>query len=108
MHDPAFERHPRGHAAATGDNGSLAQFRPKLGLRCTAESEVRQKREKFINGAEFVAPNIPKKQWSRIVLRIRRADIIEIDAIVEHRMGWTRTSWILQAIEEKLYTDLKG
>jgi len=33
MHDPAFERHPRGDAVATGDNRSLAHRRPKLGLR---------------------------------------------------------------------------
>ena len=32
MHDPAFERHPSGDAVATGDNGSLAQDRPILGL----------------------------------------------------------------------------
>jgi len=30
----AFERHPRGDAFATGDNGPLAQDRPKLGFRC--------------------------------------------------------------------------
>ena len=35
MHDPAFERHPPGDAVATGDNGSLAQDRPMLGLRCS-------------------------------------------------------------------------
>jgi len=34
MNDPAFERHPPGHGVATGDNGPLAQGRPKLGLRC--------------------------------------------------------------------------
>ena len=34
MHDPAFERHPTGDAVATGDNGSLAQGRPILGVRC--------------------------------------------------------------------------
>ena len=28
MHDPAFERHPRGDAVATGDNSSLAHDRP--------------------------------------------------------------------------------
>src|SRR6516225_6753876 len=34
MHDPAFERHPRGDAGvATGDNCSLAQGRMILGLR---------------------------------------------------------------------------
>ena len=35
MHDPAFERHPAGDAVATGDNRSLAQDRPILGVRCT-------------------------------------------------------------------------
>src|SRR5215469_4420781 len=35
MHDPAFERHPSVDAVATGDNGSLAQDRPMLGLRCS-------------------------------------------------------------------------
>jgi hypothetical protein len=35
MHDPGFERHPAGESVATGDNCSLAQGRPPLGLRCT-------------------------------------------------------------------------
>jgi hypothetical protein len=35
MHDPAFEQHPLGEGFATGDNRSLAQGRPILGLRCT-------------------------------------------------------------------------
>jgi len=35
MHDPAFERHPCGNAVATGDNSSLTQDLPILGLRCT-------------------------------------------------------------------------
>ena len=34
MHNPAFERHSPGHAVATGDNGSLAQGRPMLGVQC--------------------------------------------------------------------------
>jgi len=33
LHDPAFERHPPGDAFAAGDNGSLAQGRPILGIR---------------------------------------------------------------------------
>jgi hypothetical protein len=32
LHDPAFERHPPGHAVATGDKCSLAQGRPQLGV----------------------------------------------------------------------------
>jgi len=35
MHDPAFERDPPGEGFATGDKPSLAQGRPKLGLRRT-------------------------------------------------------------------------
>ena len=34
MHDPAFERDPPGDGFATGENGSLAQGGPKLGIRC--------------------------------------------------------------------------
>jgi len=33
LHNPAFEQHPAGHALATGDNCSLAQGRPILGIR---------------------------------------------------------------------------
>jgi len=33
LHDPPFERHPPGDGLATGDNCSLAQDRPKLGVR---------------------------------------------------------------------------
>ena len=35
VHDPAFERDPPGGAVATRGNGALAQFRPKLGVRCS-------------------------------------------------------------------------
>ena len=35
MHDPAFERRPRGDAAATGDNARWRGNRPILGLGCT-------------------------------------------------------------------------
>jgi hypothetical protein len=38
MHDPAFERHPPGEGFATGDNGSLAQDRPMLGVRYSRPS----------------------------------------------------------------------
>jgi hypothetical protein len=34
MHDLAFESHPPGYAVATGENCSLAQNRPMLGIRC--------------------------------------------------------------------------
>ena len=39
MHDPAFERRPRGdYAVATGDYGSLAHRRPTLRVRCTVRT----------------------------------------------------------------------
>jgi len=41
MHDPAFERHPPGRPVATRDKGSLAHFRPMLGLRCTDRTRHR-------------------------------------------------------------------
>jgi hypothetical protein len=34
MNDPAFEQRARGEAVATGENGSLAEGRPLLGIRC--------------------------------------------------------------------------
>jgi len=34
MHDPDLERHPPDDAVATGDNGSLAEGCPMLGVRC--------------------------------------------------------------------------
>jgi len=41
MHDLAFERRTPDHGVATRDNGSLAQLRPKLGLRCTVRARHR-------------------------------------------------------------------
>src|SRR6516164_1990547 len=38
MNDPAFEQHPAGETIPTGDNRSLAQFHPKLGVRCTVRT----------------------------------------------------------------------
>ena len=38
MHDPAFERHPPGDAASTGNNRSLAGDRPAFRFRCSGRT----------------------------------------------------------------------
>lgn len=68
-------------------------------------------REKFIAGAApeeeaVVNKNENEKEWTRILLRIRVDAITQIDSLIKDRMAMTRTSWILQVIEDRIKEEL--
>lgn len=52
------------------------------------------------NGAKVKADN--SKGWSNFNLRIRDDMVTGIEEDLENRIGLTKTSWILEAIQEKL------
>jgi hypothetical protein len=71
-----------------------------------AEEDLQRAREEFIKGGGLVSCDISdikhKEEWKKIILRVKTEAIMQIDALVENKMGMTRTAWILQAIEDKL------
>lgn len=85
-----------------------------MALKKLIEKEVVEKgvedlekaREKFIKGGGMVAADVKKPEskdeWTRIVIRIKKEAVMQIDELIGDTMGLTRTGWILQAIEEKL------
>lgn len=46
-----------------------------------------------------------KKGWTHFTLRIRKDLSADIDKVLEHRVGISKTGWILEAIQEKLKKD---
>lgn len=46
-----------------------------------------------------------KKKWINHTLRIRKDLLLQIDIALEHRIGLTKSAWILEAIQEKLKRD---
>lgn len=43
-----------------------------------------------------------KSEWKNICLRIPKEMVTEIDKVVKENIGFTRTSWILQTLQQKL------
>jgi hypothetical protein len=70
------------------------------------QTEVeKKKREEFIRGAGMVASDTvqkPKTTWTKICLRIKVEALEKIDAEIAQKLSGNRTSWISEAIEEKL------
>lgn len=67
----------------------------------------KKKREEFIRGAGMVASDAvkkPKTRWTKICLRIKVEALEQIDAEIAQKLSGNRTSWISEAIEEKLKT----
>jgi predicted HicB family RNase H-like nuclease len=61
--------------------------------------------DEFIDGGGNVASDKEpeeKKEWSHFTLRIRKDLSADIDKVLEHRVGISKTGWILEAIQEKL------
>lgn len=58
------------------------------------------KNEIIDKGARVKADNA--KGWSNFNLRIRDDMVAGIEEDLENRIGLTKTSWILEAIQEKL------
>lgn len=64
--------------------------------------------EKYLEKGGLVPSDIEKKEkWTRMLLRIRTDALIDIDKLISNRMGITRTSWILEAIQEKIKREEK-
>lgn len=42
------------------------------------------------------------KKWANINLRIRKEMLNEIDEILSNQFGFTRTSWIVQALQKEI------
>jgi hypothetical protein len=59
--------------------------------------------EEIINkGAGVAADKEKPKKWVNFTLRIRSDLLEKIDKELESRVGMSKTSWILEAIQEKL------
>lgn len=69
------------------------------------DEELQKKRDEFIRGGGLVSSDVKKKskpKWTKMLLRIKEETIEKIEDEISHDDLATRTSWILQAIEEKL------
>ncbi len=68
--------------------------------RLEAKSHIEQVIEK---GADVASDKIKDdKSWAIFSLRLRSDISDKIDKVLEKRIGMKKTSWILEAIQEKL------
>src|SRR5688572_16517957 len=66
-------------------------------------------REEFISKGSQTPLDLKKqdeKEWTNILLRIKKSALQDIDNKVKQRMGLSRTAWLLEAIQEKLDADV--
>jgi hypothetical protein len=86
----------------------------KIELKEESEkSNVEEARRKFINGGGLVVADVEEQiplevnetpkldEWIKLNLRIRKDAVDLIDKLIKNLMGFTRTGWILEAIQEK-------
>ena len=70
------------------------------------DKELARRRQEFIRGGGNVVADKVKKPksnaWTKFCLRIKEDALERIDNAVSEKMGGNRTSWILEAIDEKL------
>lgn len=66
--------------------------------------ELERKRQQFISNAEKKKVN---KEWIKILLRIRNDFIEYIDESIKGKINATRTSWILETIQERIQREKK-
>lgn len=70
------------------------------------QKDIEKEREKFIMGGGLVASDVKKQPnkniWTKICLRIKEEALDKIDDSISKKMCGNRTSWILDAISEKL------
>jgi transposase len=66
--------------------------------------ELEKKRQKFISNAEKKKAS---KDWVRMLLRIRSDFIEYIDESIKDKLNATRTSWILETIQERIQKERK-
>jgi transposase len=66
--------------------------------------ELEKKRQKFISNAEKKKVS---KDWVRMLLRIRSDFIEYIDESIKDQLNSSRTSWILETIQERIQREKK-
>lgn len=66
--------------------------------------DIEKERKKFINNAE---KNKKDKKWTRMLLRIRSDFLEHIDESIKDKLNSTRTSWILETIQERIKKESK-
>jgi hypothetical protein len=67
------------------------------------KKDPESERRRFIEKGGSVVSDVKEtSSWTNICLRIPRKMVSDIDDIVIGRVGFTRTTWILQALQEKL------
>lgn len=74
--------------------------------------DIQKKREEFIRGGGMVIADLEKKkksvEWCKFPLRITREAVDKIEDSLSKRLGGNRTTWILEAIQEKLQRESEG
>jgi hypothetical protein len=63
---------------------------------------VRKLQKVIDKGSDVSFDKISNREWINFSLRIRKDLLKGIDSAIEKRIGMTKTSWILEAIQEKL------
>jgi hypothetical protein len=66
---------------------------------------ISKRAEEIIKKGAKVIEDKPKKEWTIFNLRIPKNMIDKIEAVMERRVGISKTGWILEAIQEKLKRD---
>lgn len=74
-----------------------------MAIRKLEKKEPPTLEEMIDKGGEVAADKTEdKKGWTHFTLRIRKDLSADIDEVLEHRVGISKTGWILEAIQEKL------
>ncbi len=66
--------------------------------------DLEKKRQEFISNAE---KRKLKKEWVKLLLRIKTDFIEYIDESIKDKINATRTSWILETIQERIQKERK-
>lgn len=74
-----------------------------MGLRKLEKKDSQAIEEIIDRGGSVRADKAEKKkEWTNVTIRTRKDLLVQVDEIVEERIGMTRTAWILEALQEKL------
>lgn len=82
-------------------------IRKKITRTDEAITDVDSAREQVISRGGHVVADIESsktKEWTTLCLRIPITMVSQIDALLEERIGLSRTAWILEAIQKTLKT----
>jgi hypothetical protein len=66
------------------------------------DQDLEKSRQNVIEAAEKKADLPTKKEWMHFLLRMKTSWAEQIDEVIKSRIGITRTTWILEAIQDKL------